>query len=57
MCIRDRRYGGRLYLSKDARMSKEFFEESYKSSSTQWSKILKLRPKKFESYLSKRLMQ
>lgn len=49
------KYGGRLYLSKDARMSRDFFKESYKESSSSWDKIMNPETSKFQSYLSKRL--
>jgi decaprenylphospho-beta-D-ribofuranose 2-oxidase len=49
-------YGGRLYLAKDARMSKEIFQNSY----PKWEVFLKMRQelglnKKFNSLQSKRL--
>jgi decaprenylphospho-beta-D-ribofuranose 2-oxidase len=49
-------YGGRLYLAKDARMSKEIFQNSY----PKWEVFLKMRQelglnKKFNSLQSRRL--
>jgi FAD/FMN-containing dehydrogenase len=44
--------GGRLYLAKDARVSKEFFQSSY----PEYEKFEKLRDPKFSSNMSRRLM-
>ena len=50
-------YGGRIYLSKDARMSKETYKTTYKESSQKiYDTINQFDPKgKFVSLLSKRL--
>jgi decaprenylphospho-beta-D-ribofuranose 2-oxidase len=50
-------YGGRIYLSKDARMTKEIFWRSYQNAAAFKQILTKYDPeKRFESGLSKRLM-
>ncbi len=49
-------HGGRIYLSKDARMNKDFYHETYKNAGQFRSIINKYNnDSKFESYLSRRL--
>lgn len=52
-----RHYGGRIYLSKDARMSKELFHATYQPALQKFTDLLKkIDPeKKFQSLQSKRL--
>jgi FAD/FMN-containing dehydrogenase len=48
-------YGGRIYLSKDARMAPHMFREGYPNAAAFEEVIRKYNPGKFNSMLSKRL--
>ncbi|PIG90433.1 hypothetical protein CSQ79_26715 [Gloeocapsopsis sp. IPPAS B-1203] len=51
------KFGGRIYLTKDARMSPEMFNESYTSRKQIAQLMEKYNPKsKFQSILSQRLV-
>lgn len=49
------KFKGRVYLSKDARMSSDFFRKSNAHSLNVWDQLMNSKSPKFESFLSKRL--